>query len=324
VAVTGTATLAVGVDVGGTKIAAGLVGADGSVIQRLRRDTQATDAKAITELVADVVGQLTPRQRGTVVPVGVGAAGLIDRDGVVRFAPNIDWADYPLRDELLARIDAPVIVDNDANVAAWGEYCVGAGAGVADCVVMLTVGTGVGGGMVLDDRLVRGSHGLAAELGHLIVDEGGQFLCGCGNHGCLETVASGTAVGRFALQGLADGSAPRDTVLHDLEPTEVTGKSVTVAAHAGDAYAREVLDCVGTWLGVGIASVTNAFDPALVVVGGGAMQAGELLLRPARAAAQARLLGRGHRQLPPVVRAQLTDEAGLVGAALLAMKPEPA
>jgi glucokinase len=315
--------LAVGVDVGGTKIAAGLVGADGSMIQRLRRDTPATDANAITELIADVVGQLSPRQRGTVVPVGVGAAGVIDGNGVVRFAPNIDWADFPLRDELRARIDAPVTVDNDANVAAWGEYRVGAGAGV-DCMVMLTVGTGVGGGVVLDDRLMRGCYGMAAELGHLIVDEGGQFLCGCGNHGCLETVASGTAIGRFASRGLENGSAPRDTVLHDLEPADVTGKSVTVAAHAGDAYAREVLDCVGTWLGVGIASITNAFDPALVVVGGGAMQAGELLLRPARAAAEARLLGRGHRRLPPVVRAQLTDDAGLVGAALLAMTGEPA
>jgi len=320
----GNATLAVGVDVGGTKVAAGLVGADGSVMQRLRRDTPATDAKGISDLVAKLAEQLSPKQRGMVVPVGVGAAGLIDRDGVVRFAPNIDWADYPLREELQDRIDAPVIVDNDANVAAWGEYCVGAAAGVTDCMVMLTVGTGVGGGMVLDDRLLRGSHGLAAELGHLIVDEGGQFLCGCGNHGCLETVASGTAVGRFALQGLEEGSAPRDSVLHDLDRSQITGKSVTVAAHAGDAYAREVLDRVGTWLGVGIASICNAFDPALVVVGGGAMQAGELLLRPARAAAEARLIGKGHRRLPPVVRAQLTDDAGLVGAALLAMAPAPA
>ena len=313
-------SVAVGIDIGGTKLAAGLIGGDGTVISRRRRDTPAGDAEAITATAAELVGDLAGGHGLDNVPVGVGAAGIIDLDGVVRYAPNIRWADYPLRGELQAAVGGPVTVDNDANVAAWGEFSCGAGRDAGDTMVMFTIGTGVGGGVVIRGELVRGTHGLGAELGHTIVAEGGP-QCPCGNRGCLEALASGTAMGRIAGEWRATGKLPPDSVL--LEAEELTGKDVTIAAHAGDAGARAVLDEAGFWLGVGMASIANALDPEVVVVGGGAMQAGELLLDPARRSFAERLMGREHRPLPPIVRAALGDDGGIVGAALLALRAVP-
>lgn len=302
---------AVGIDIGGTKVAAGRVGPDGAVQQRTRRATPA-GAEAIDDLVVDVVRELAG---GRAVPVGVGAAGLIDPEGGVLYAPNVAWVDYPLRKVLSDRLGATVVVDNDANVAAWGEYRCGAASDAQASMVMLTVGTGVGGGLVVGGQLVRGANGLGAELGHVIVLEGGP-QCPCGNHGCLEALASGTAIGRFAQEAVASGSVPDGSALHRASPLD--GKAVTTAAEAGDPAAVDVLAQAGRWLGVGIASIVNALDPEVVVVGGGAMRAGELLLAPAREAAAARIIGRRHRTPPPVIPASLGDDAGLVGAALLA------
>lgn len=305
--------LAVGIDVGGTKVAAGLVGGDGSVLFRERLQTpKGTDA--LLELLVDAVRRLTAGQEE--VPIGVGAAGLVSPDGIVRYAPNIEWVQEPLQRRLADRLGVPVTVDNDASVAAWGEFRVGAGSGARRSMVMLTLGTGVGGGLIIDGRLVSGAGGLGGEFGHIIVQEGGP-QCPCGNRGCLEALASGTAIGRIAEERRAAGALPGDSALHRLE--EVTGKSVTVAAHAGDAGATAVLATAGFWLGVGIASLCNAIDPELVVVGGGAIQAGELVLAPARAALDERLIGAQHRPAIPVVRAALADDSGMVGAALLAL-----
>lgn len=312
--------LAVGLDVGGTKVAGGLVGTDGSVMDALRRETPAADPGALLELLATTAGGLTGRRGLDGIPVGVGAAGLIDLDGVVRYAPNIAWRDEPLRARLQPLVPGPVVVENDASAAAWGEYRFGAGRDARTSMVMLTIGTGVGGGLVLDDRLSRGAHGFGAEFGHLIVSEGGP-LCRCGNRGDLEALASGTAIGRTAAEAVAAGEVPPESPLgRAAAATGLTGKAVTIAAHAGDQVARGLLARAGRWLGVGIASLVNALDPELVVVGGGAMQAGELLLGPAREAAAQRIMGRGHRPVPGVVRAQLGDQAGLVGAALLALE----
>lgn len=311
--------VAVGVDIGGTKLAAGLVDVDGRVVARGRRDTPARTGGAVPALVAEVVRELCSEGGVGPVPVGVGAAGIVDRDGVVRYAPNIDWVDFPLRDELLARIDAPVVVDNDANVAAWGEYRAGAARAADANMLLLTVGTGVGGGLVLGDSLVRGAHGLGAEFGHIIVAEGGP-RCPCGNRGCLEALASGTAIGRMAHEECAAGVVPAESPLARASLQELSGKTVTLAAHDGDPFAISLLARAGFWLGVGIASLVHALDPEVVVVGGGAMQAGELLLSPAREAFGARLMGRDHRPLPPVEHAHLADDAGVVGAALLALQ----
>jgi glucokinase len=307
-----TGTEALGIDIGGTKLAAGRVDADGTVLARARRDTPASDAGAIVAAVADLVDDLG----GAELPVGVGAAGLVGPDGEVRYAPNLALTGVPLRRQLADRLGSRVVVDNDANVAAWGEFRCGAARDAGASMVMLTIGTGVGGGLVLDGRLVRGAGGLAAEFGHMVVSAGGP-RCGCGNLGCLEALASGTAIGRTAAAAVAAGRVPAGSSLHDLPA--LTGKSVTTAAEAGDEAALAVLAEVGRWLGVGIASLVNALDPEVVVIGGGAMQAGELLLAPARAAAEEHLLGRLHRALPPVVPAELGDDAGVVGAALLAL-----
>jgi glucokinase len=305
----------VGVDVGGTKLAAGLVAPDGAVLARRRVRTPPEGGRAVGAAVAAVVRDLWAEGGVAPGPVGVGAAGIVDLEGTVRCAPNIPgWTDVPLRDDLRAALGVEVRVDNDANVAAWGADAAGAARGAAGTVVMVTVGTGIGGGLVQRGELVRGRHGLAAEFGHIVVSEGGP-ACSCGNRGCLEAMASGTAIAREAREGLARGEA---SALRGIDAP--SGKDVTRAADAGDAFARAVLGRCGFWLGVGIASLVNALDPDLVVVGGGAMQAGAHLLDPARAAFAERLMGAGHRTAPQVVPAALGDDAGLVGAALLARR----
>lgn len=312
---------AVGVDIGGTKIAAGLVASDGLVLTRARRDTP-RDADAIAPLVGDLVVELRATVPGTPpsTAVGVGAAGIIDPDGTVRYAPNIAWADYPLGAELRRLLgQASVTVDNDANVAAWGEYRAGAGRDARSDMLMLTIGTGVGGGVVVGDRLLRGAHGFGAELGHVIVDEGGP-PCPCGNRGCLEAVASGSAIGRAAREHLDAQDPSGVPTMGGAAAATVTGKAVTHAAQDGDERAVAIFEGVGFWLGVGIASLVNALDPEVVVVGGGAMEAGDLLLAPARESFAQRVIGRGHRVLPPVRPATLADDAGVVGAALLALQ----
>lgn len=312
--------VAVGIDVGGTKIAAGLVAADGTLLSRERRDSPAQDSDAIVEAIAALARELCAEQDIAQAPVGVGAAGVVDTDGTVVYAPNLAWSGRPLRADLEARLGVPVAVVNDGIVAAWGEFRAGAARDVEGSIVMLTLGTGVGGGLVVDDRLSLGTHGMGAEFGHIIVCEGG-LPCPCGNHGCLEAYASGTAIGTLARRRLEAGDVPGTSALHELD--ELTGKSVTIAAHGGDEAARSVVSTAGFWLGVGIASLVNALDPALVVIGGGAMQAGSLLLEPAREAAAQRLLGRHHRDLVPVVRATLGDDAGVIGAGLLALERAP-
>lgn len=304
---------AVGVDIGGTKLLAGLVDPDGSVVARRRLRTPPEGGAAVAAAVVEVVRALWQEAGSGPLPVGVGAAGLVDLGGTVRYSPNIPgWDGTPLRAELSAVLGIDVSVDNDANAAAWGEFRAGAGRHAEGSLLMLTVGTGIGGGLVQGGAPLRGREGLAAEFGHMIVREGGP-PCGCGNHGCLEALASGSAIARVAREGLARGA---ESALAGI--AEPSGKDVTRAAEDGDDFACAVLRECGFWLGVGIASLVNALDPELVVVGGGAMQAGELLLAPARAAFAERVIGAAQRRLPLVAPATLGDDAGMVGAALLA------
>lgn len=305
---------AVGLDIGGTKMVAALVDRDGAILVERRVDTPVDGERRTAELVALVDGLRREYDLHTTT-VGVGAAGLVDLDGVVRYAPNLDWRDYPLRRLLESRLGLPVRVENDAAVAAWGEYVVGAGRDAAGGALMLTVGTGVGGGLVTDGRLMRGAHGLAAEFGHIIIAEGGP-RCPCGNHGCLEALSSGTAIGRAAREAVAARTLPEGSVLYDVD--DLSGTDVTVAAQAGDDGAHAVLTEAGWWLGVGIASLVNSLDPEVVLIGGGVLSAGALLLDPAVEAYHARVVAREYRIVPPVLRAELGDDAGLIGAALLA------
>ena len=315
---TSTVDCAIGLDVGGTNIRAGVVRTDGVILDSERIATPAR-AQHRFDAMVEMVRDLSARDPvGSAVPVGVGAAGLVDLDGVVRYSPNLDWRDTPVRAQLADALGVPVRVENDAAVAAWGEYRVGAAQHAVGGALMLTIGTGVGGGLVMDDHLVRGATGVGAEFGHIIVDEGGP-RCPCGNQGCLEAVASGSAIGRLAREALAGWSASGSLLA---QADEVTGTAVTDAAQRGDQLAVRVLADAGTWLGVGIASLVNALDPEIVIIGGGALDAGAMLFDPAVDAYHARVVAREYREVPPVVGAELGDDAGLIGAALLACDTE--
>ena len=312
-------SLACGVDVGGTKISGGVVDQDGSVVEELRVVSPATDVGAIEDAITSLVTEL--RSRHEITAVGVGAAGYVDKSrAVVMFAPNIAWRDVNLKSELEERIDLPVVVENDANAAAWGEFTYGAGHDIDD-LLMVAVGTGVGGGVVLDGELYRGAFGVGAEIGHMRVVPDG-ILCGCGNRGCLEQYASGSALVREVRVAARGGSLLAADLLDRAggDPDEITGPLVTEAAHDGDPFAVEQLAVLGRWLGEGIASLTAVLDPAVVVIGGGVSEAGDLLLEPVRSAFASQLTGRGHRPVLDIRRARLGNRAGLIGAADLARR----
>lgn len=309
--------LTIGVDVGGTKVLGGVVAEDGRVVATARRPTPSSDVAMTAEAIAGVVAEL---QGGhDVAAVGVGAAGWIDLDrATVLFAPNLAWRDEPLRGRLEDLLGLPVVVENDANAAAWAEYRFGAGRGHR-VVVMITLGTGIGGGVVIEGSLYRGAYGIGPEYGHLCVVPDGR-RCGCGNRGCWEQYASGKALVREARE-IAEGAPLAAEALLAAaggRPEELVGQQITAVALAGDAAARECFDEIGRWLGLGMASLAAAFDPSCFIVGGGVAEAGDLLLDPARRAFAANLSGRGHRPRAQVLSAQLGNEAGLVGAADLA------
>jgi glucokinase len=312
----GRGPLAVGIDVGGTKIAGLLVDVPGGgrVVDRLVVETPAESAERTVEAIVEVARKLGSAQGAAAV--GVGAAGLVDRRGVMRFAPNVAWRDLPLAQRLGDEIGLPVVVDNDANAAAWGEFRLGAGREHPD-MLLVTVGTGIGGGILSGGKLLRGAHGLAAEIGHIIVEPGGP-VCGCGNRGCWEQVASGRAIERLGREAAADHPDSLIGRMAGGDPRTVTGPAVTEAARQGDVVARAILELVGRRLGEGIAGLVNILDPDLVVVGGGAAQAGDLLLEPARRAYREAVEGFEHRPEVGIVPAALGNEAGAVGAADLA------
>ncbi len=316
-------SLTIGVDIGGTKIAGGLVDAAGTILHRARRDTPARSttaiAEAIVEVAVELAGTAASTGLGAVDSVGLGAAGLVDETRqIVRFAPNLSWAEEPLAAQVSAGCGLPVVVENDANAAAWGEFRFGAGR-AEHSLVMVTVGTGIGGGIVLRNHLVRGAYGMAAEFGHIGRVPDGR-LCGCGKRGCWEQYASGNALLREARELAADQRDRASLLLSlgDGTPEGVKGKHVTAAARQGDPVALEAFDHIGRWLGTGLADVAALLDPAMFVIGGGVSEAGDLLLLPTRAAFEASLVARQHRPLASVVMAELGNDAGVVGAADLA------
>lgn len=300
---------AVGVDIGGTQLRAAVVDAEGHILDRRRARTPA----GTTEGLVNVLGPLLRELSGGRLPVGVGIAGLVTDTGVVRYGPNIGVRDLDLRSALAPVTDGPVVVVNDASAATFGEQRFGAGRGAAD-LVLLTIGTGVGGGIVIGGELVLGRRGFAGELGHMVVAEGGR-TCPCGNRGCLEAYASGTAIGAMAREQLVDLTA-RSSLRGVADPS---GPDVTAAAEAGDAFAQRILEEAGRWLGVAAASLANALDPERILVGGGAAGPTAPWLLPAtRASLADHLMGGAWRPAPPVELASLGDDAGVVGAAALA------
>lgn len=306
---------AIGLDVGGTKVAGLLVDEDGEVLARGSSGTPATDAQAIMATIFQVAGEL--RGSGQPVAIGIGAAGMVDfAAGAMRWAPNLAWSELPIRDLVSEQIDLPCIVDNDANAAAWGEYKFGAASAYRH-VLMVTVGTGIGGGIVADGALYRGAHGFAAEIGHVIVEPGGP-QCGCGNRGCWEQVASGHALDR--LGRLAVETRPESLIARLAAGPEVTGRDVAEAAKQGDSLATSIFAQVGQRLGEGIAGLVNILDPEAVVVGGGVAEVGDALMAPARSAYMASVEAPDHRPEVPLLQAALGNDAGAIGAAALALE----
>jgi glucokinase len=307
----------IGVDVGGTTVAAGVVDEQGSVLATAQRDTPFDDPRRTEDVIVEVVSELAAAH--DVEAVGVGAAGFVDAErSTVLFAPNLAWRDEPLRAGIEGRCGLPVVIENDANAAAWGEVRFGAGRG-EDFVVVLTVGTGIGGGIVLGGRLLRGRFGVAGEIGHINMVPDGR-RCGCGLEGCWEQYASGRALVQEA-QELAEASPAMAADLLRLaggEAEMITGPVVTQAAQEGDVAALRCFDVVGTWLGRGMAQLAAVLDPGLFVLGGGVSAAGELLRGPAGRALLQHLTARGHRPHAELRIAELGPEAGIVGAGDLA------
>lgn len=308
-------SLTCGIDVGGTKIAGAVVDTDGRVLESLVVESPARDTGAIEAAITGLVQALGRSHR--ITAVGVGAAGFISASrSTVLFAPNLAWRDVDLRADLEERLGLPVVIENDANAAAWGEFRYGAAEDVDD-VVMVTVGTGVGGGVVSSGRLLRGHSGTAAEIGHLRVVPDGR-PCGCGAKGCLEQYASGSALVHNARAAARSPEGAALLALAGGDPGRIGGRMVTEAARAGDAFARRQLEEVGTWLGAGLASLATVLDPAVIVVGGGVSDADDLLLGPVREAFHEALPARGHRPEAEIRKAVLGNRAGMIGAADLA------
>jgi glucokinase len=312
-------TLTIGVDVGGTKVAGGVVDEHGTVLASNRRDTPAEDQAGTRDTIVEVAAELAA-QFPEATAVGIGAAAWIDAAGsTVLFAPNLAWRDEPLRDYVTKAVGLPTVLENDANVAAWAEFRFGAARDADDSMVMITVGTGIGGGMVLNSTLWRGSNGIAGELGHIQSVPDGH-PCGCGRLGCLEQYASGNALVREARSLVSAHSPIASDLLDRVEgrPGDLTGPLITQAARDGDPTSRELLAEIGNWLGVGIANLAAAFDPGTFVIGGGVSAAGDLLLTSARETFKRQLAGRGYRPEARIVAAKLGNDAGLIGAADLA------
>lgn len=308
----------IGVDVGGTKVLGGVVNEHGTVLAHARRDTPRQGGTALTQAIADVALELM--KDFEVESVGISAAGFVSSDRKTMLAtPNIaGWNGVNLDKELGALIGLPLVIENDANAAAWGEARFGAGVNEHH-LMMLTIGTGIGGGVVVNGQLYRGAFGIAAEFGHMRVVPDGH-LCGCGARGCFEQYASGNALLRHAREAIsASPEVARNLLaLGDGTVAGLTGKHITDAARQGDAVALAAFNTTAQWLGAGIASLSVVLDPACVIIGGGVIDAGEILLAPTRAAVERNMPFAGKHPSPRIIAAELGNEAGLVGAADLA------
>lgn len=314
------ADLSIGVDIGGTKLLGGVVDREGNILTTHREPTPAAGGQALTDAIIGVIQELLSQFEATTV--GISAAGFVSSDRETMLAtPNIaGWNGINLKNEISREIELPVVIENDANAAAWGEAKFGAGRGVAD-MMMLTVGTGIGGGIVSADRLYRGAFGVAAEFGHMRVVPDG-ILCGCGSYGCFEQYASGNALRRFVREAITQSPDRGRLILSMGDGTVdgIVGSHITDAARLSDHIALEAFNKVADYLGAGIASLCVVLDPSTVVIGGGVIDAGELLLEPTRAALEKYMPFNSKHPNPAIVPALLGNDAGLVGVADLARR----
>jgi glucokinase len=309
-------TLAIGVDVGGTKVAAGVVDSRGEIVAQLRRSTPAASPPRTEQAIADVVTELLARYE--VAAIGLGAAGFVDSDrATMLFAPNLAWRLEPLKRRVEERLGRTVVVENDANASAWAEARFGAARGYRD-FMLVAVGTGIGAAIIIGGELYRGRWGIAGEPGHFRVVPDGR-LCGCGNRGCWEQYSSGSALVAEAREFARRNPEGAIRLLQlGGTPEGISGPEITQAAREGDPAALRCFHTVGSWLGQGLADLAAILDPACFVIAGGVSEAGDLLLDPARAAFERALTGRGYRPYAEIKAAQLGEDAGIVGAADLA------
>jgi glucokinase len=308
--------ITVGIDVGGTKIAGALVSESGEIIMSLKVPTPADNTEELIEAVVTMVNEL--RAEHDIKAVGVAIAGFIDAaKSEVIYSPNLSLRNEPLKAKLEAKLGVDVFVENDANAAGWAEYRFGAGQG-SKHMLMITIGTGVGGAIVANGELFRGGFGIGAELGHAnFIQDGKQ--CGCGQHGCLEKYASGTALLEAAKELAASGTAEGERLAElQAEVGELTGTQVYQAITESDPGAIRLLNELGENIGKAVASLAAILDPQILVIGGGLSVAGELLLKPVRDAYLSHLPARGYRPEMKIVSADLINDAGVVGAADLA------
>ena len=306
----------IGIDIGGTKIAAGLVSPDGELSQLIKVPSPASDPDLMTKTVVDLINQLAKGQE--IEAVGIAAAGFIDSErNEILYSPNLQWRHEPLRTRVQELVSYPVTLENDANAAAWAEFRFGSGK-KAQSMVMLTIGTGVGGAIIADGKLIRGGFGIGGELGHIRLINGGR-QCGCGQRGCLEQYGSGTAFLKSARK-LATSDGPAGRRLRELasENGILTGAEVSQAITEGDVGALSLLRELGDYLGQGLASIVAALDPEVCIIGGGVSIAGEKLTEPIYFSYLNNLPAKGYRPELEVIAAKLGNEAGIIGAADLA------
>ncbi len=310
-----------GVDLGGTNIVVGAMPEDGSGTFAVRSEPTHAQRGAeavvdhIVAMIAQCVSDVMAEHGGSArdfVGVGVGAPGPLDREnGIVVVAPNLGWRNFPLRDAIAARVRMPVTLDNDANCATVGEWWRGAAQGGRN-VVGMTIGTGIGGGVILDGTLYHGSSDVAGEIGHTTIDSTGRY-CRCGNYGCLEAYASGTAIAARAREALERNEASMLHTMVDGDLELITAAIVYDAATAGDALAHEIVRDTARFLGAGVANLLNILNPDVVVIAGGVTKAGDLLFGPLRAEVKRRAF-RPAVEACRIVPGQLDGTAGLVGA----------
>lgn len=307
-----------GIDLGGTKMLGVIVDHEGTVLVSEEQPTLAAEGSdAVMARMADLVRRLIGQCGRSVIGVGVATAGTLDpQDGTVQFAGNLGWTQVPLGRTLERELELPVKVENDANAAAYGEWKAGAGRGTRDCV-FVTVSTGIGGGIVSGGKLIRGRSSSAGELGHITLDWNGP-VCPCGNVGCLELYASGTAIGKAAAAAAAADEAEGRALLQLTggHPDRITSREVALAASSGDPLSLRILREAGRALGVGLVSFVHVANPDLIILGGGASRIGEPLLGPMEETFRKHViasLGEGVRIVPP----RLGVQAGAIGAALI-------
>ena len=316
-----TARLGIGLDIGGTKVLGAIVDDAGAVVEEHRVPSPTGTWAGLLAAIVDTVGELRAR-RGDIACVGIGAAGMVDLDGTIHYAPNVPaFRTTAVRADVEVSIGLPTVVDNDANVAAYAEARFGAARGMKDALV-ITLGTGIGGGVIVNGQVLRGAHGFAAEVGHFQIDPKGP-MCACGERGHWEAMASGSALGEMAQAAARRGELAAVLVAAGGDPEAIRGPHVSAAGHAGDADALALIDQYAFNVAIGLVGLANIFDPGVVAIAGGLVNDGELFLGPIRRHFLGHVEGSVHRPTPDIVPATLGERAGVIGAAILALDLTP-